>query len=187
MTQDVQSLRLLTFCRIRRIKCDGCRPCCRRCSETGRTCDGFPSDQCALRPVNHKDKEESRSFIYFSEKTSLELSGHYDEVSSQMFALRMVLIVSGVLLAVSSLSNQLCLSSAPAPHCCRWRVTRITEASRRHKRLNSVNCHRTSLRASTMQQGHKSSGQAKTLKSGCTSIADFFDPLYGVRHPPKSS
>ena len=132
---------LLTSFRIRRIKCDGSRPSCRKCFETGRICDGFPSDQCALRPVGNKDKEELRSFVYFSEKTSLELSGHYDEVSWRVSTYRIMLMISAVLLATSSLSNQLWLSSPPSSRCRHRRATRITQANRTGMRVNPFDYH----------------------------------------------
>lgn len=69
--------------RIRRVKCDETKPECRRCTTTGRKCDGYTSLSSSVIPFEiFSSSQELRSFKYFCEKTSLEITSHYDEVKS---------------------------------------------------------------------------------------------------------
>ena len=71
-------------CKIRRIKCDEGKPVCTRCSSTGRTCEGY--QHLIALPLNTvqinilTNKKELRSYQYFRERTSSELSSYYDRV-----------------------------------------------------------------------------------------------------------
>ncbi|KAE9369184.1 hypothetical protein N431DRAFT_546736 [Stipitochalara longipes BDJ] len=88
-------------CRIRRIKCDKTKPKCKRCSTTGRNCDGYPpstpgseSSSHSLTPsTEHSSSsppvlpistniletdQERRSFSFFCRHTFPQLSGSFD-------------------------------------------------------------------------------------------------------------
>ena len=120
-------------CKIRKVKCDELKPYCKRCSSTGRRCDGYtqpppvearqgkPHDQhCTstahgqdtlrlftpAQPEISTDSKELRSYQYFQERTSSELSSPYDEVfwqdivlqiSYQQIALRHAVAALGAL------------------------------------------------------------------------------------------
>ncbi|KAF6819475.1 C6 zinc finger domain protein [Colletotrichum plurivorum] len=72
-------------CKIRRVKCDEARPACRRCSATGRTCDGYqapPSSE--LRPIRPyvpsifpgaESQAERRAIQFFCEMAAPDLPG----------------------------------------------------------------------------------------------------------------
>ena len=45
------SLSLRYNCRIRHVKCDETKPSCRKCSSTGRVCDGYPAKKIIPQPV----------------------------------------------------------------------------------------------------------------------------------------
>ncbi|KAF4637900.1 hypothetical protein G7Y89_g190 [Cudoniella acicularis] len=76
---------------IRRVKCDEEKPHCRRCTSTGRKCDGYSQDLLALptedtssgiliqRISTHVPgtTEEKRGFSYFTNQTAPELNGFY--------------------------------------------------------------------------------------------------------------
>ncbi|RFU35781.1 hypothetical protein B7463_g588, partial [Scytalidium lignicola] len=82
--------------RIRRVKCDEAKPFCKRCTSTGRKCDGYaklpptssvstPSSgdesiQIIQKFVTHipGSASEKRGFYYFLGCTARELSGYYD-------------------------------------------------------------------------------------------------------------
>ncbi|KAH7351264.1 hypothetical protein BKA65DRAFT_255215 [Rhexocercosporidium sp. MPI-PUGE-AT-0058] len=88
-------------CRIRRVKCDEDKPSCRRCSSTGRNCDGYEissvceaSQTFALEtPVQLNDyvhsltynptislkltAEETRAFAFFRESTVFQIQGAF--------------------------------------------------------------------------------------------------------------
>lgn len=106
--------------RIRRIKCDEIRPSCRKCSSTGRKCDGYSSDvtlssqspeestELIQRISIHTpgNSEEKRGFEYFLQNTAAELSGYYDSsfwsklilaASAQKPALRHAVVALGAL------------------------------------------------------------------------------------------
>jgi len=74
--------------RIRRVKCDEAKPSCKRCTSTGRTCDGYSSpDILVSNPSNaliHRlhthvqgTAREKRGFQYFLTNTAAELIGYY--------------------------------------------------------------------------------------------------------------
>ncbi|KAL5599098.1 hypothetical protein FOVSG1_006910 [Fusarium oxysporum f. sp. vasinfectum] len=58
-------------CKVRKIKCDETRPCCRRCTNTGRNCDGYAPQGRQPTPAAHlavtcqylRTKTESRRRI----------------------------------------------------------------------------------------------------------------------------
>lgn len=74
------------------MKCDEARPACRRCTSTGRKCDGYVKD--AQKPNSAMSSglvllqkpltsipgstEERRGFSYYLTKTVPEFSGYYD-------------------------------------------------------------------------------------------------------------
>lgn len=77
--------------RIRRVKCDEAKPSCKRCTSTGRKCDGYAQDLSIPSP-DDKDygaiiqriathisgtTQEKRGFQYFVTSTSEELSGFF--------------------------------------------------------------------------------------------------------------
>ncbi|KAF2727820.1 hypothetical protein EJ04DRAFT_391673, partial [Polyplosphaeria fusca] len=81
--------------RIRRVKCDEEKPSCRRCTSTGRQCDGYPvstntSQQRELVKATRDlsptsalsilalDSQEQESLFFFRQRTSVELSGWFD-------------------------------------------------------------------------------------------------------------
>ena len=58
--------------------CDELKPACRRCSSTGRICDGYfnpASVACEIRPGPVRSKKESRYFDLFRHRTILGLMG----------------------------------------------------------------------------------------------------------------
>ncbi|KAH8805480.1 hypothetical protein F5884DRAFT_799421 [Xylogone sp. PMI_703] len=89
-------------CRIRKVKCDEGRPSCKRCKDTGRTCDGYAAPavmqgQTSQQPVlQHRVKqktdiqtdvtllsiagtpEERRFLDFFNRHTAPALSGTFD-------------------------------------------------------------------------------------------------------------
>ncbi|KAN0089460.1 hypothetical protein V8E51_019720 [Hyaloscypha variabilis] len=95
-------------CRTRRVKCDETKPCCLRCTRTGRSCDGYEKKTTPLpRKASHKlllrrhillpvplepepcptglpisipfrDEEEARYFRFFYHETADALAGGYD-------------------------------------------------------------------------------------------------------------
>ncbi|PQE06097.1 putative UPC2 Regulatory involved in control of sterol uptake protein [Rutstroemia sp. NJR-2017a BBW] len=103
-------------CKVRKVKCDEAKPRCKRCSTTGRNCDGYSSDitifkdSIALiqRISVHipGTTEEKRSFDFFLRNTAAELSGYYDSpfwerlvlaASAQKPSLRHAVIALGAL------------------------------------------------------------------------------------------
>ncbi|KUJ20885.1 uncharacterized protein LY89DRAFT_778534 [Mollisia scopiformis] len=77
-------------CKIRRVKCDESKPSCKRCTSTGRKCDGYvqgsipsPDDKdfgaVIQRIATHLpgSSQEKRGFQYFVTTTSAELSGFF--------------------------------------------------------------------------------------------------------------
>lgn len=110
---------LLILPRIRRVKCDEVKPFCKRCSSTGRKCDGYESDKpptpqngtgletlqklAVLIPGNTREK---RGFHYFIKNAAAELSGYYDngfweylllQVSQSESSLRHAVVALGTL------------------------------------------------------------------------------------------
>lgn len=81
-----------TVFRIRRVKCDETKPSCKRCSTTGRKCDGYNIDItiAGLTPNSSTEliqrisvhtpgsTEEKRGFDFFLRNTAAELSGYFD-------------------------------------------------------------------------------------------------------------
>ncbi|KAN0101530.1 hypothetical protein V8E51_012040 [Hyaloscypha variabilis] len=88
-------------CRIRRIRCDKAKPACKKCSTTGRKCDGYPhsssgsegSSRSLTPSTEHSSSsppalpistniletdQERRSFSYFCRHTFPQLSGSFD-------------------------------------------------------------------------------------------------------------
>lgn len=76
--------------RIRRIKCDEAKPSCKRCTSTGRKCDGYVAPKSpassASSPENVQsalivdvpcDGLEKRTFDYFRSKTAPGISGYF--------------------------------------------------------------------------------------------------------------
>ncbi|RAH84986.1 hypothetical protein BO86DRAFT_453986 [Aspergillus japonicus CBS 114.51] len=91
-------------CRYRRVKCDESPGACKRCTSTGRQCDGYD-----LPPVSHKPffatrtsipqltapgiltaltSEERRGFSFFQHCTVPTLAGFYDSVLWEMLSLQ---------------------------------------------------------------------------------------------------
>jgi hypothetical protein len=74
------------------MKCDETKPACRRCTSTGRRCDGYLKDILSSNSGESQGlvlvqristcipgtTEEKRGFSYFLNNTSSELSGYYD-------------------------------------------------------------------------------------------------------------
>ena len=74
------------------MKCDEAKPACRRCTTTGRKCDGYIKDSSgpnsatspglvlvqALSTAIPGSTEERRSFSYYLNNTASEFSGYYD-------------------------------------------------------------------------------------------------------------
>ncbi|EXM14576.1 hypothetical protein FOTG_17041 [Fusarium oxysporum f. sp. vasinfectum 25433] len=101
-------------CKVRKIKCDETRPCCRRCTNTGRSCDGYapqgrqptPAAHLAVTCQHLRTKTECRGLQYFCEVAAPRLLGP----KSPYFWTHLVMqlsesepIVKHSLLAISSL------------------------------------------------------------------------------------
>ncbi|KIW09250.1 uncharacterized protein PV09_00174 [Verruconis gallopava] len=80
-------------CKLRRIKCDEAKPACKRCTSTGRQCDGYAVSQNALvslRPVNILPKEPLNTIIgarglegqlnFFADQIAPKIAGFYDDL-----------------------------------------------------------------------------------------------------------
>ncbi|KAH8815866.1 hypothetical protein F5884DRAFT_198321 [Xylogone sp. PMI_703] len=83
-------------CKIRRVKCDETKPFCRRCTSTGRKCDGYMTQDPTTSVISPSSSDqniqiiqklithipgtasEKRGFDYFLSCTARELSGYYD-------------------------------------------------------------------------------------------------------------
>lgn len=84
---------LISLFRIRRIKCDEVKPSCKRCTSTGRKCDGYGPSKLLSKIENGVSKEvvqrlsthlpgsaaEKRGLQFFIRNTAEELSGYYDK------------------------------------------------------------------------------------------------------------
>lgn len=84
-------------CKLRRVKCDETHPSCRRCTSTGRKCDGYRAQQqgstqalksrttsslLAERPLSQlvgMQDNEKRAFDFFLAKTAPSLAGTLDK------------------------------------------------------------------------------------------------------------
>jgi len=75
---------------VRRIKCDEARPACRRCTSTGRACDGYSdvpaphSSSDDLKSIgsspsfdSHASSQSNRSFAFFVRRTRGQLAGFF--------------------------------------------------------------------------------------------------------------
>lgn len=119
--------------RIRRVKCDESKPECRRCTSTGRKCDGYvsfeafvPSDRKASDDGTHKNEEksliatsvatslrpgnqlthlETRSFEYFRRRSLYALSGFIETEFWSQFLLQVSEAEPAVKHAIIALSN----------------------------------------------------------------------------------
>ena len=65
--------------RARRVKCDEQRPACRRCTSTGRKCDGYQPIQ-SLQVAILSNPRDLRSYHYFWKQVLPLLPGHYDHL-----------------------------------------------------------------------------------------------------------
>ncbi|KAK1145536.1 hypothetical protein N8T08_004094 [Aspergillus melleus] len=75
-------------CRVRKVKCDEEKPCCRRCISTGRKCDGYENSKPAIgSPMQGApstwsllpgDTQEKSNFNYFYSVAIADLSGCFD-------------------------------------------------------------------------------------------------------------
>lgn len=102
---------------MRRVKCDETRPCCCRCTSTGRTCDGYEPGSLgcqALRPIAvsidpfssvFRSPKEQRAFRFFRENTRRQLSGFYDCEFWDRTILQAAHVDAGVRCAVIALSS----------------------------------------------------------------------------------
>jgi hypothetical protein len=82
----------------RRVKCDETRPNCRRCSNTGRKCDGYGSSANHLHiPPTFspsalgfsENSRETRCFQYFYERTAPALTGISGSIFWNIFVLQL--------------------------------------------------------------------------------------------------
>lgn len=75
-------------CKIRRVKCDETHPSCKRCTSTGRKCDGYGFSTVTFenqtlsvlqRKFNNLQgtSDEKRGFSFFLQNTAPELSGYF--------------------------------------------------------------------------------------------------------------
>ncbi|PVH86982.1 hypothetical protein DL98DRAFT_480974 [Cadophora sp. DSE1049] len=77
-------------CKVRRIKCDEAKPHCKRCTSTGRKCDGYLPEFALSNPNSNSvsliqrlpallpgSAQEKRGFQYFISQTGTELTGFY--------------------------------------------------------------------------------------------------------------
>ncbi|OHE97081.1 hypothetical protein CORC01_07690 [Colletotrichum orchidophilum] len=80
-------------CKVRKVKCDEAKPECKRCSNTGRICDGYPAPAPAPAPIASLDqprllraqsvfpsisRQESRALQFFCEMVGPNLPGVTD-------------------------------------------------------------------------------------------------------------
>lgn len=94
-----------SYIRIRRIKCDEAKPECKRCTSTGRTCDGYTatSDSASqekrivrVQPIPskglafgaHYSALEKRTFDFFRTKTAPCMSGYFQDPVWERLALQ---------------------------------------------------------------------------------------------------
>ncbi|OAL39584.1 hypothetical protein AYO20_00981 [Fonsecaea nubica] len=59
-------------CKARKIRCDETKPSCKRCTSTGRRCDGYVAPRPLLFEIP-QDKDERWGFYYFRDRTSKQL------------------------------------------------------------------------------------------------------------------
>ena len=71
--------------RIRKVKCDEAEPCCKRCTSTGRKCDGylrpqadFPLHESRRLNITGNISDEDRAFAFFRHTAGPALSGHFE-------------------------------------------------------------------------------------------------------------
>ncbi|RDW73412.1 hypothetical protein BP6252_07319 [Coleophoma cylindrospora] len=114
-------------CKIRKVKCDETRPNCRRCSGTGRKCDGYPpkrqgeyswpelldSKPTTLGLTNGTSSEEARGLDFFRRVVAPAFSGH----SSSYFWTQLVAqigqqepAVHHAVVAISSMYEQMSIT-----------------------------------------------------------------------------
>lgn len=80
----------------RRVKCDETQPSCRRCSSTGRKCDGYgPSATLHIPTFSpsalgfSENSRETRCFQYFYERTAPSLTGISGSIFWNIFVLQL--------------------------------------------------------------------------------------------------
>lgn len=72
-------------CKIRRVKCDEGKPSCKKCSSTGRTCDGYDAPKLKTVSIfpnptrNHGTTEEHIFLSFFQKRTAPALSSYFEE------------------------------------------------------------------------------------------------------------
>ncbi|EME49840.1 hypothetical protein DOTSEDRAFT_164590 [Dothistroma septosporum NZE10] len=87
-------------CKIRRVKCDEEKPFCRRCTTTGRKCDGYAAafdtnssspEPLAVALVNDVscDALERRTFDYFRSRTAPCVSGYFHDLIWERLVLQL--------------------------------------------------------------------------------------------------
>jgi len=88
------------------VKCDEAKPACRRCTSTGRKCDGYIKDILSSNSLTSQslilvqrlstsvpgNASEKRSFSYYLENTGPELSGYYDSSFWEMLLLQAAIV-----------------------------------------------------------------------------------------------
>ncbi|MCJ1249485.1 hypothetical protein MMC30_006709 [Trapelia coarctata] len=62
-------------CKIRHVKCDETKPACRRCTDTGRTCDGYPTKRRYLEASNENNTVVSNRKTTFPAALSIGVPG----------------------------------------------------------------------------------------------------------------
>src|ERR1700760_688238 len=115
--------------RIRRVKCDEEKPACRRCTSTGRTCDGYASASVLTTPQQTPKQAalpvESRSIEFFLDRVSPRISGLLEDDSlwkRMIIQLNDPAIWNGVL-AISEIFEQLeNAEGKPVPENSRFAV-----------------------------------------------------------------
>ncbi|OQO12234.1 hypothetical protein B0A48_02875 [Cryoendolithus antarcticus] len=102
---------------IRRIKCDECKPFCKRCTATGRRCDGYAPPQqslCAKDSLSIQPSLslsgstttlEKRSFEYFRLRTAPCISGSFKDPVWEKVVLQAFQDHQAVRFALSALSS----------------------------------------------------------------------------------
>ncbi|KAK3290378.1 uncharacterized protein B0H64DRAFT_427660 [Chaetomium fimeti] len=76
-------------CKKRKVKCDEVKPHCRRCTGSGRKCEGYPQDRPSPPPMSvgagpeshsvlFASPAERRSFFYFQSQACKPLGGHFN-------------------------------------------------------------------------------------------------------------
>ncbi|KAJ9156283.1 Zn(2)-Cys(6) zinc finger domain protein [Pleurostoma richardsiae] len=119
-------------CKIRKVKCDEARPCCSRCTSTGRKCDGYPARPplgtiipwrkeivCSVSLAANVNNTEARALRFFQQVVAPAISSRSDSrfwTSLVLQAASNATTVRHAVIAVSSLYEDFAVSSPKMRH-----------------------------------------------------------------------